>query len=329
MNLNEYLTNPNVLAFFQVIRTGEGTLGEDGYRTHYGGTLFEDFTDHPRKVIKAGKWASSAAGAYQFLTKTWDGLVRQYGFTDFSPVNQDLGALALIKGRSALKDVLDGDIESAIRKCAKEWASLPGSPYGQPTISLAKALKIYLEAGGTLKKKDTIMLPILQAVLPTLVTAVPELIRIFGASPRAEMNAKAAELVVATAMQATGSVNEQMLVEKIQSGDQDAINQVKAAVKEIWYEISLDTGGIEQARDVNFKSEGFYKQPAFWITLTLLPLVYLVVLSVLGFVGSVLFSIEIQIMVVSSIISGLLGAISGFWLGTSWSSARKTEIANK
>jgi hypothetical protein len=73
----------------------------------FGGGLFDSFADHPRQAITrslGGKpITSTASGAYQFLSRTWDGLVKQYGFTDFSPKNQDLGAVALVAGRGALQ----------------------------------------------------------------------------------------------------------------------------------------------------------------------------------------------------------------------------------
>lgn len=147
------LQNANVQAFLRVIRAGEGTSDEDGYRRHFGGRLFDSFSDHPRVAITAGlgrnQYTSTAAGAYQFLSRTWDGLVRQYGFADFAPRTQDIAALALIDGRRALDDVLAGRIQAAIRKCAPEWASLPGSPYGQPTKTLEQALATYSAAGGS------------------------------------------------------------------------------------------------------------------------------------------------------------------------------------
>ncbi len=156
------LENSNVRAFLRMLRHGEGTSGEDGYRIMFGngrfvgldgvpGTL-DDFADHPRKVItrKLGGTliSSSAAGAYQFLTRTWDALVKQYGFKDFSPKNQDLAAVALILGRKALDDVVTGRFEEAVRKCNKEWASLPGSPYGQPVVTMEKAKAEYENYGG-------------------------------------------------------------------------------------------------------------------------------------------------------------------------------------
>jgi membrane protein DedA with SNARE-associated domain len=58
-------------------------------------------------------------------------------------------------------------------------------------------------------------------------------------------------------------------------------------------------------------------------------MVYIVVLTVLGIMGKNDFATEIKIMVVSAVISGVLGAITGFWLGTSFSSSRKTELLQK
>lgn len=170
-------------------------------------------------------------------------------------------------------------------------------------------------------------LPFIAAVLPALVNAVPSLIRIFGKSPRAEDNAKAAEIVVAAAMQATGAINEQELLTKIETKDPVVIAAVEKAVKEVWYELVVDNGGIEAARASSEKiTNVFWRQPAFWITVLLLPLPYMVTSSVLGLIGTTVYNTEIQIMVITAIISGVLSAISGFWLGTSWSSARKTEI---
>jgi hypothetical protein len=81
-------------------------------------------------------------------------------------------------------------------------------------------------------------LPFLAAVLPSLVQAVPSLIRIFGKSPRAEDNAKAAEIVVNAAKEATGALNEQDLLTKIESRDPEVIKAVEQAVQSVWYEIA-------------------------------------------------------------------------------------------
>lgn len=143
----DVVSDPQVQAFLQLIRTGEGTTGPNGYRTMYGGGLFVSYVDHPRRSITAGGITSTAAGAYQFLSRTWDEMVAMYSLADFSPVNQDVAAVGLIKRRGALADVLAGRFRAAIDKCNREWASLPGSPYGQPTMSYARAQSVLLAAG--------------------------------------------------------------------------------------------------------------------------------------------------------------------------------------
>lgn len=174
------------------------------------------------------------------------------------------------------------------------------------------------------------MLPFLMAALPALIEAVPSLISIFGNSPQAEKNAKAAQIVVDAAKIATGATNEQDLVEKLQSGDPEVLAKVHSAVQDVWYELQINSEGIEAARGASIQVAGeFWKQPAIWVTASLLPMVYIVVLTVLGIMGSGEFATEIKIMVISTVISGVLGAITGFWLGTSFSSSRKTELLQK
>ena len=68
---------------------------------------------------------------YTWNDGTQVSLRKQYGITDFTPKSQDRYGVILIKyKRSSLKEIMSGDIEKAIRKCNKEWASLPESPYG-------------------------------------------------------------------------------------------------------------------------------------------------------------------------------------------------------
>lgn len=145
--------NPNVIAFLRAIRLGEGTSGEDGYATIVGGGTFgAPPWLHPSKRVWLPRYEvfSTAAGAYQFLSRTWAEMAVQYGLEDFSPENQDLAAIGLIARRGALDDVISGNIEEAIRKCKLEWASLPGSPYGQRTEELSTVIAEYEAHGGTL-----------------------------------------------------------------------------------------------------------------------------------------------------------------------------------
>lgn len=149
----DVLTNRNVQAMLAVIRRGEGTADADGYRRMFGGSMFSSYADHPRKsncfTLKGGKrLCSTAAGAYQFLTSSWDETRLAMGLPDFSPASQDFAAVGRIAARGALDDVLAGRLALAMTKLSYEWASLPGSPYGQPVISAATAQSVFLAAGG-------------------------------------------------------------------------------------------------------------------------------------------------------------------------------------
>jgi hypothetical protein len=144
----------NISAFLFMIRKCEGTSGADGYKTMFTGKKFDSFDDHPRKAITAGVngkgLTSTAAGAYQFLTTTWDECKKQLGLTDFSPANQDKACILLLKRRKALDDIKAGNFTAAIKKCNLEWASLPGSPYNQHPKDLNVALGYIKQGGGTI-----------------------------------------------------------------------------------------------------------------------------------------------------------------------------------
>lgn len=157
------LRSPNVAAFLRTVRNGETTQDDQAYRWLFGSTtrapkLFDSFADHPRvrtyekydgQFIRNGKIDfTTAAGAYQIVASTWDPIAKHLGLPDFSPRNQDLAAIALIDGRGALSDVVVGRFEAAVVKCRPEWASLPGSTYGQPTVAMARAREVYEQFGG-------------------------------------------------------------------------------------------------------------------------------------------------------------------------------------
>lgn len=156
----------NVRAFLWMIRTAEGTAGANGYRTMFGGRLFDSYADHPRRAAQftnsAGQrlW-TSAAGAYQFMAvspipggstrvNTWDRLKDKLGLPDFSPESQDLAAVELIREAGALGDVKAGRFDEAVSKVRGVWASLPGAGYAQPEKSLESLRTAFLGAGGVL-----------------------------------------------------------------------------------------------------------------------------------------------------------------------------------
>jgi lysozyme len=143
----------NIAAFLWTIRVCEGTSGSKGYNTMFTGKTFDSFADHPRQAISAGvagkSLTSTAAGAYQFLSSTWDEVQKATKLPDFSPASQDKACIFLLKRLKALDDIKAGRFKQAIDRCKTTWASLPDSPYNQHPKSLTFALNTYQAGGGT------------------------------------------------------------------------------------------------------------------------------------------------------------------------------------
>lgn len=147
--------NKNIAAFLDMLSFSEGTNrfgNDDGYNVIVGGSTFDNYSDHPRKLVKLNATLSStAAGRYQILARYWDTYKRQLSLADFSPESQDLYALQVIKERCAIKPIEDGDIVTAIKRCSNIWASLPGAGYGQHEHNIDVLVKKYVEYGGKCK----------------------------------------------------------------------------------------------------------------------------------------------------------------------------------
>lgn len=151
MTNNQALQHPNVRAMLMLIRTGEGTADNGGYSRLVGGGSFSGWDDHPRQSVylKRLGTSSTAAGAYQILSRTWNMVKLQAGLTDFTPESQDIAAVQLIRNRGALADVLRGDLDAALRKLSWEWASLPPYRYsGQGNMTAARAADLFANFGG-------------------------------------------------------------------------------------------------------------------------------------------------------------------------------------
>lgn len=142
----------NVLAFLDMLAWSEGTdhprqpSKDNGYDVLVGGKLFTDYSKHPRVLVDLPRYKikSTAAGRYQFLARTWDAIVENYGFHGrFIPKAQDLAAIKLLIECRAMPHIKAGRIEQAIAQAAPIWASLPGAGYGQNEHALTKLLGIY------------------------------------------------------------------------------------------------------------------------------------------------------------------------------------------
>ena len=145
----------NVVAFLDMLAWSEGTdngrqpTKNRGYDVLVGGGLFTDLSKHPAKLVRLNpRLASTAAGRYQFLSRTWGSLQKQLGLPDFGPLSQDKACIELIRGRKALLAVKAGRFDQAVALCSKEWASLPGAGYGQHEQKLERLRQAYVKAGG-------------------------------------------------------------------------------------------------------------------------------------------------------------------------------------
>lgn len=134
-------------ALLDTIAYAEGTWdpkkGARRYDIAYTGARFDPSKGHPRQVRSGGGWSSDAAGAYQFLSTTWDETAGKLGLKDFSPQSQDRAALELVKRRVGDRFDQEGLSDRVFKGLGQEWASLPGSPYGQPTKDAAELRKFY------------------------------------------------------------------------------------------------------------------------------------------------------------------------------------------
>jgi muramidase (phage lysozyme) len=131
--LEKYRQSPVGQQILKVLRFAEGTErgGPDSYRVMFGGGLAPDLKQHPDKVIRGGRYASAAAGAYQFLPGTWQSHAKALGLRDFSGPNQDLAALRGVRNRlmplgglaTLEKEGLSPRVSAAL---APEWAGWAG-----------------------------------------------------------------------------------------------------------------------------------------------------------------------------------------------------------
>jgi lysozyme len=147
----KFRQTPEAQGLLRMLRFAEGTErgGQDSYRVMFGGSLAPDLKQHPDKVMKG---RSTAAGAYQFLTPTWQQQQKKFGLGSFGPVEQDIAALDLARQRTMGLGGLSylqkqGLTPEFVAALAPEWASLPTkegkSYYGQPVKSYSELQKTY------------------------------------------------------------------------------------------------------------------------------------------------------------------------------------------
>ena len=192
------------------------------------------------------------------------------------------------------------------------------------------------EAVPVYTKTEEPVAPILAAVLPTIVQAIPELTRIFGSgSATAERNAQAVERVAQIVTAATESVNVQQAAERVQK-DPAARAVAQDAIRREYFDlIKLSEQSIAAAREFNNQwnnGEAFIKTP--YIHIKFVELLSLV-LVLIGAAGAFVVlrdpsaSPELKAAVITLVLIGGFVAVYQFWLGSSRDSQRKTEIMSR
>ncbi|MBK8772753.1 MAG: glycoside hydrolase family 19 protein [Rhizobiales bacterium] len=168
--------------------------------------------------------------------------------------------------------------------------------------------------------------PIIGALLPSLIESIPKLGKLFGSgSAVAERNVAAATMAMEVVQQATGAINAQEALEKVKADPAVAAAAAKA-VESRWLEIAeAGGGGIEGARKadaVATASGDLLHSPSFWIACLILPLVYLLVLSLIGLIGTATWSDDVRAGLAGSLISAVIGGLVGYYYGQTTSRNR-------
>jgi muramidase (phage lysozyme) len=137
-------------ALLDTIAFAEGTrgVGQDGYNILFAYKTIDDCNVHPNRTVCSGSYCSTAAGRYQFLTTTWNGLK----LPNFRPENQTTGAMTLISWRKGTvpsdRPMTATEFTNLMNKISYEWASLPPGRYGQPIKTMSQLRSEYCKLAG-------------------------------------------------------------------------------------------------------------------------------------------------------------------------------------
>jgi putative chitinase len=274
-----------------------------------------DFEAEP-EALEAPQWAAWSAADYW----GWRGLNALADRDDFvgitRRINGGLNGLADRQRRweralqaVAVLDDLPAPIESREIPAPQPIPEPPAAPAQESTMPLS---------------------PFIAAALPSVIEAIPKLGKLFGSgSDVAERNIQTAELAVQIAQDAIGAKNAQEAVELMRT-DPTAQQAAAQAIEARWYELTeAGGGGIEGARKADAamaagadKIRDVLKSHSFWIALLLLPLVYLVLLSIIGVIGSATWSDDVRASIAGLIVGTIVGGLMGYYFGQTTSRNR-------
>lgn len=287
-----------------VVRKGESSLDNDAYQMVNGGGKFYDFSKHPYAGMSTRE-GGRAAGAPQYIPSTWAELADRYGFTGFTPQEQDEGFVGCLVKRGALDDVVAGRFDVAVAKCRLEWTSLPGAAENtNQKWTMAAARSLYQQYGGSfddgtqpaapIEDRSTYVgsnnmapLALLSIFGPIISALIPQVAKLFDKKAETPDKITAAQTVIDTIVKSTGAVNAQQAVETIQKDPAALAEATKAVLTEPSIMAVLEVGGgVVKAREFDVQQQqqekSFWRASAvFWVSVLLLPMVYWLVGSLI------------------------------------------------
>lgn len=165
---------------------------------------------------------------------------------------------------------------------------------------------------------------VVTALLPSLVQMAPDLIRVFGKSPTAERNAKAAEVVAAIARDVTGSETTEGAVTALQQDEaaqaryREAVHQQMAQLLGVMLQANTaDAGERDKAMDRNLTLAGATGGRWLWL---LGGICAVLIGFALAVTWKILFSTDftegVKMLVLGQIVIGGFALVTVFLFGT-------------
>jgi lysozyme len=175
------------------------------------------------------------------------------------------------------------------------------------------------------------LIPILAAVLPSLIRSIPDFGKLFSSgSEVSERNVKAVEMAVGIVQEAVGARNAQEAAE-IVAADPAQAEAAAEALQARWYELQPPPVSVEAARkaDVAFVASGSspMHSPAFRISLALLVMPFMLLTDVF-YVHPAAYDGPLRTQIVTGVLM-VIAIVGGYWLGSSFGSAKKTDLMGR
>jgi hypothetical protein len=164
---------------------------------------------------------------------------------------------------------------------------------------------------------------------PMLAELLPTVARAFSKGTDTPQKIEAASKIIEVVTRTTAQPTLQGAIEAMKSSPEvlTAVRNAVVTQPDIMQLLEIG-GGIEAARAANLEMQqaprSFLYNPAFWITLLLLTFPVMLMIDVF-WVHAEQYNAELRTQIVTSIL-GVILVISGYWLGTSAGSVRKTDI---